>query len=86
MVRVIAFIIVGFIVIGILGTIGFIGVKTGMYMINQKFNFTEAIEWSWTDYCNFITGFFNKANAEDGYWETEITVNKYIDVKACTDL
>lgn len=87
MVRVIAIILAAVITIGILGTIGFVGVKTGAYIINQNFNISEALEWAWEDYTNFVTGIFEGAKGEnDNYKEWEYTINKYIEVKGCTSL
>ena len=86
MVRIIAFVLAAVIVIGILGSAGFIIVKTVGYMVNQKFTIGEAISWAWQDYCEFISSIFGKAQAENEYWERDYTVNKYINVVACTAL
>ena len=88
MIRVIALVLSIAIVVAIIGSIGFIVVKTVGYMVNQKFNIGDAIRWSWQDYKNLIGGIFGGgAKAEDpNYWETTYTVNQYIPVVGCTAL
>ncbi len=87
MIKVIAIILSVILVIGSLGTVGIVGYKTAGYMINQHFAFGDAIDWAWKDYTEIIGGFFDKAEAEDdGYFEYDITLNKYVEVVACTSL
>lgn len=85
MIKVVAVILSVILVIGILGTVGIVGYKTIGYMTNQKFAFGDAIDWAWKDYTEIIGGFFDKAEA-DGYFEYPITMNKYVEVVACTSL
>lgn len=86
MVRILAIIITIVVVVGILGTFGYIAVKTAGYMINQHFNFNQAWEWSWADYGEMMQNIFGKANAEEDYFEYTYTVNQYIDILPCVDL
>lgn len=87
MIKVIALVLSAIIVIVAIGSFGFIAVKTVMYMVNQHFGFGDAISWAWQDYCDFVSGIFGKAKAEsEDYWEQDYTVNRNIEVKACTAL
>ena len=86
MIRIIAVILAAVIVIGILGSLGFVVVKTIGYMANQHFAVGEALKWAWEDYTNFVTGIFGGAKADPNYFEYEYTVNKSINVVACTAL
>ena len=87
MIKVVAIILTAVIAVVILGTVGFIGVKTGENMINQKYSFGDAIGLAWEDYTIFLAGIIGNANAEDdGYFEYPITTNMYVEVKACTSL
>lgn len=87
MIKVISIILAAILVAAIIGSLGFIGVKTGLYMVNQHFGIGEALDWAWTDYTDFVTGFFEKAEAESkDYYEYEYNINSYIDVVACTAL
>ena len=85
MIKVITIILSVILVIGILGTIGIVGVKTAGYMINQKFDFNMALDWAWKDFTEMVAGIFVPAEAE-GYFEYPITMNKYVEVVACTSL
>ena len=87
MIKAVAIVLTAIIAVVILGTVGYIGVKTGNYMINQKYSFGDAISLGWTDYTIFLAGIIGNAEAEDdGYFEYPITTNMYIEVKACTSL
>lgn len=87
MIKVVALVLTAVIAVVVLGSFGFIGVKTGEMMINQKYSFGDAIGLAWTDYTIFLAGIIGNANAEDdGYFEYPITTNMYIEVKACTGL
>lgn len=87
MVKIIAVIIAAVLAIGVIGTLGFLIVKTAGYMINQHFNLGNAISWSWTDYVDFIRGIFGGAKADNLYYfEYKITLNEHIPVVGCTSL
>lgn len=88
MIKVICIVLAAILTIGIVGTMGFMIVKTVGYMINQHFDIGTAIQWSWTDFTDFVRGIFGGgAKAEDpNHWETTYTVNQHIDVVACTSL
>lgn len=86
MIKVISIILAAIIVVGIIGSLGFIGVKTGLYMVNQKFNIGEALDWAWEDYTNFVMGIFETAKADQDYFEYDYNINKNIDIVACTAL
>lgn len=85
MIRIIAAIMVVVIMVGIIGTIGFMVVKTAGYMFNQKFNFHDALDWAWKDYNDMIHRIIPAAKADQNY-EIEYNINRYIDVVACTAL
>lgn len=87
MIKVVAIILTAAIAVVVLGSVGFVAVKTGENMINQKYSFGDAIGLAWEDYTIFLAGIIGNANAEDdGYFEYPITTNMYIEVKACTGL
>ena len=87
MVRILAIILAVVVVICILGTFGYIAVKTAGYMINQHFDFNQAWEWSWADYGEMMQNLLGQAKAEnDNYFEYTYTVNQYIDILPCVDL
>ena len=86
MIKAVAIVLTVVIAVVIVGSIGFVGVKTGENMINQKYAFGDAINLAWTDYTILVSKIFGYAEAEDGYFEYPITTNMYIEVKACTGL
>ena len=87
MIKVIAFVLAAIIAVAAIGTLGFMVVKTVLYMVNQHFGFGDAVSWAWQDLTDFIGGIFGKAKAEsEDYWEREYTVNRNIEIKACTAL
>ena len=86
MMKAIAIVLTVVIAVVILGSAGFVGVKTGENIINQKYAFGDAISLAWTDYTILVSKLFGYAEAEDGYFEYEITTNSYVEVKACTSL
>lgn len=79
-VKVVCLILAAIIVIAIVGSILYCAVKTVINMVNGS-NFTDAISNAWND----LIGIFGAAKA-DGYIEYEYTVNKYVNVVACTSL
>ena len=87
MVKTICVIIAVVLVVGIIASIGYIGIKTAGYMINQHFDFNQAWEWSWEDYGEMMQNLLGQAKAEnDNYFEYTYTVNQYIDILPCVDL
>lgn len=86
MIKAVAIVLTVVIAVVVLGSAGFIAVKTGQNMINQKYSFEDALSLGWTDYTILVSKIFGHAEAEDGYFEYPITTNMYIEVKACTGL
>lgn len=86
MIKVIAFVLAAVVAVAAIGALGFMVVKMIMYMTNQHFGFGDAMSWAWQDFTDFVGGIFGKAKADPDRWEADYTVNKYIEVKACTAL
>ena len=87
MVKAICIVLAVIILIGIIGSIGFMVFKVSDYMINQNFNFRMAWDWSLNDLNDIITNMNNMFGAAaENYQEYRYSVNEYIDVVGCTSL
>lgn len=85
MVKVIAFVLAAILVVLILGSIAFVGVKVFDYVMNQNFDFGTAWAWAVDDFKELIVKNTNGAEAED-YFEYEYSINKWVNVVGCTSL
>lgn len=83
MVKIVAIILTGIILVSILGSAIFMGVKMSGYMINQKFNFHDAWNWALQDLQNWIESIQPKTESEVKEYPF---VNQNIEVVACTAL
>lgn len=83
-IKVISLVMACILVVGFLGSAIAIGANTVKYMSKQKFDFGEAIKWSFEDYRDWLNHIFDK-NDENEPIEFGYT-NRYVEVVACTDL
>ena len=83
--KVTCLILAAIVVISIIGSIGYIAVKAVLYIINQHMSFSMSFEWAWQDYLGLFQAQAENEENPD-FWESEYTVNRYIEVKACTSL
>ena len=84
-VKVVAFVLAAVLVICIIGSLVYIGVKVFDYMTSQNFDFSMAWEWAINDYKETFLNNISGAAADD-YWEYRYKVNEYVNIVGCTYL
>ena len=86
MVKIIALILALVMVVTILAGCVALVIGTVRYITEQRFNFIDAISWSWDDLTNWVKNTFG---IKDNNNEEPIqfgSTNQYIEVVACTSL
>ena len=84
MIKVVAIVLAGVVLVSILGSATFMGIKIGQYMVNQNFSFRDAWEWSLKDLNDWIESIRPKSKQETIVFYP--FANQYVDVVACTAL
>ena len=65
-------------VLVIVVSIGFIGIRSLSYINDQNFGFGEALKWAWEDYINKIHGIFTQTTAENESFMWYDKINEHI--------
>jgi len=78
--------IIAAVLILVILSVGYIGVKTIGYMKNQNMAFDMASDWACQDFKDLLRKNEDEETTNAEYWEYEYHVNENIAVVACTAL